>query len=186
MKTDPEWIKANRNADNKRLLKSILVAGLYPNLIKVEPGFRADAPPRLTFLAENGRIEKIQIHPSSVNFEAKKFITKWLVYHERVQTTAIYVRDCTAVTPYQLLLFGGKIEVQHAQGTISIDRWATFQAPAKVGVLLKEIRNQLDRVLATKIENVGKDLGELSDPLVATILELLNGEKMAKTTPKTN
>lgn len=186
LKTDPEWIKANRNADNKRLLKSILVAGLYPNLIKVEPGFRADAPPRLTFLAENGRIEKIQIHPSSVNFEAKKFITKWLVYHERVQTTAIYVRDCTAVTPYQLLLFGGKIEVQHAQGTISIDRWATFQAPAKVGVLLKEIRNQLDRVLATKIENVGKDLGELSDPLVATILELLNGEKMAKTTPKTN
>jgi ATP-dependent RNA helicase DHX57 len=162
------------------------VAGLYPNLIKVDPGSRPDAPPRLSFLAENGRTEKIQIHPSSINFEAKKFITKWLVYHERVQTTAIFVRDCTAVTPYQLLLFGGKIEVQHTQGTISIDRWATFQAPAKVGVLLKEIRNQLDRVLAQKIENVGKDVGELSNPLVLTILELLDSEKIAKMSTKPN
>jgi ATP-dependent RNA helicase DHX57 len=83
-------------------------------------------------------------------------------------------------------LFGGKIEVQHTQGTISIDRWATFQAPAKVGVLLKEIRNQLDRVLAQKIENVGKDVGELSNPLVLTILELLDSEKIAKMSTKPN
>jgi ATP-dependent RNA helicase DHX57 len=186
LETDVDWIRANRNSENKRLLKSVLVAGLYPNLIKVDPGSRPDAPPRLSFLAENGRTEKIQIHPSSINFEAKKFITKWLVYHERVQTTAIFVRDCTAVTPYQLLLFGGKIEVQHTQGTISIDRWATFQAPAKVGVLLKEIRNQLDRVLAQKIENVGKDVGELSNPLVLTILELLDSEKIAKMSTKPN
>ena len=191
LQTDPEWVKANRHADNKRLLKSILVAGLYPNLIKVEPAPRRDAPPRLSFLAENGRTEKIQIHPSSINFEAKSFITRWLVYHERVQTTAIYVRDCTAVTPYQLLLFGGKIEVQHAQGTISIDRWATFQASAKIGVLLKEIRNQIDRVLARKIENTGSEgekdsLDTYVATLVSTILELLDGEKLAKATPKTN
>jgi ATP-dependent RNA helicase DHX57 len=76
--------------------------------------------------------------------------------------------------------------VQHTQGTISIDRWATFQAPAKVGVLLKEIRNQLDRVLAQKIENVGKDVGELSNPLVLTILELLDSEKIAKMSTKPN
>jgi len=182
LKDDAEWIQANRNADNKRLLKAVLVAGLYPHLIKVEPAMRAGAPPRLTFLAENGRSEKIQIHPSSINFEAKKFMTNWLVYHERVQTTAVFVRDCSVVTPYQLLLFGGKIEVQHTQGTISIDRWATFQAPAKVGVLLKEIRNQLDRVLAEKIENVGKNISTLSGPLVHTILELLDGEKMASHT----
>ena len=179
LQTDPDWIQANRNSGNKRLLKAVIVAGLYPNLIKVDPGSRPDAPPRLSFLAENGRTEKIQIHPSSINFEAKKFITKWLVYHERVQTTAIFVRDSTAVTPYQLLLFGGKLEVQHTQGTISIDRWATFQAPAKVGVLLKEIRNQLDRVLAQKIENAGKDVCQMSNALVATILELLDSEKMA-------
>jgi len=184
LQTDPDWIQANRNSGNKRLLKAVIVAGLYPNLIKVDPGSRPDAPPRLSFLAENGRTEKIQIHPSSINFEAKKFITKWLVYHERVQTTAIFVRDSTAVTPYQLLLFGGKLEVQHTQGTISIDRWATFQAPAKVGVLLKEIRNQLDRVLAQKIENAGRDVCAMSNTLVATILELLDSEKMAVKPPR--
>lgn len=182
LNNDPEWVQANRNADNKRLLKAVLVAGLYPNIIKVEPAPRVGAPPRLTFLSESGRSEKIQIHPSSTNFEAKKFMTKWLVYHERVQTTAVFVRDCTPVTPYQLVLFGGKIEVQHALGTISIDRWATFQAPAKVGVLLKGIRNELDRVLSEKIENVGQDISTLSGMLVTTILELLDSEKFASVT----
>jgi len=49
-------------------------------------------------------------------------------------------------------------------------------------VLLKEIRNQLDRVLAEKIENVGKSVSNLSGQLVLTILELLDGEKIAKPT----
>ena len=52
--------------------------------------------------------------------------------------------------------------------------------------MLKEIRNQLDRVLAQKIENVGKDVGELSNPLVLTILELLDSEKIAKMSTKPN
>ena len=49
LETDVDWIRANRNSENKRLLKSVLVAGLYPNLIKVDPGPRPDAPPRLIF-----------------------------------------------------------------------------------------------------------------------------------------
>jgi hypothetical protein len=72
-----------------------------------------------------------------LHYGAKKFATRWMVYHERVQTTSVFVRDCSTVTPYQLLLFGGKIAVQHAQGTLSLDRWATFKAPPRVGVLLK-------------------------------------------------
>ena len=32
--------------------------------------------------------------------------------------------------------------MQHAAGTLSLDTFATFKAPAKVGVLLKEIRQR--------------------------------------------
>jgi hypothetical protein len=35
------------------------------------------------------------------------------MYFEKVKTTKVYVRDCTMVTPYPLLLFGGQIVVKH-------------------------------------------------------------------------
>ena len=80
------------------------------------------------------------------------------------------------MTPYQLLLFGGKIQVQHAAGTLSLDRWASFKAPPRVGVLLKEIRTRLDRVLSDKIERPNEDVQATGGPLVAAILQLLNSE----------
>jgi ATP-dependent RNA helicase DHX57 len=93
-----------------------------------------------------------------------------------VQTTSVFVRDCSTVTPYQLLLFGGKIAVQHAAGTLSVDNWARFKAPARVGVLLKEIRARLERVLTDKIERPEQDLQLTGGPLVEAILQLLNTE----------
>ena len=195
---DPVWRDANRNSSNTRLLKAVLVAGLYPNLVKVSPSHKPTAPPKLAYLSDEGREESLQVHPSSVNHGTKKvsyificvrairmmscFVScvqygnKWLVYHERVQTTGVYVRDCSTVTPYQLLLFGGKIEVQHSGGTLSLDRWATFKAPARVGVLLKEIRGRLDGVLRDKIEMPDEDVTASGGPVVEAILQLLNTE----------
>ena len=195
---DPVWREANRNSQNTRLLKAVLVAGLYPNLVKVAPGHKPTAPPKLAYLSDEGREESLQVHPSSVNHGTKKvrvicicaraiirltrfvscvqYGTKWLVYHERVQTTGVYVHDCSTVTPYQLLLFGGNIEVQHANGTLSLDRWATFKAPARVGVLLKEIRGRLDGVLRDKIEMPDEDVTASGGPVVEAILQLLNTE----------
>ena len=173
---DPIWLDANRNSNNTRLVKAVLVAGLYPNLVKVGVPHKPSAPPRLHYLSDEGKEESLQVHPSSVNYGAKKFASRWLVYHERVQTTGVYVRDCSTVTPYQLLLFGGKIEVRHAEGTLSLDRWATFKAPARVGVLLKEIRARLDGVLRDKIERPDEDVFASGGPVVEAILQLLNTE----------
>ena len=173
---DPIWLDANRNSNNTRLLKAVLVAGLYPNLVKVGTPHKPSAPPKLHYLSDEGKEEMLQVHPSSVNYGAKKFGSRWLVYHERVQTTGVYVRDCSTVTPYQLLLFGGKIEVRHAEGTLSLDRWATFKAPARVGVLLKEIRARLDGVLRDKIERPDEDVFASGGPVVEAILQLLNTE----------
>jgi ATP-dependent RNA helicase DHX57 len=176
---DPVWASANRNASNTRLVKAVLVAGLYPNLIKCAPPSRPTMPPRLTYLGEDGREAPVQVHPSSVNHGAKKYAARWMVYHERVQTTSVFVRDCSTVTPYQLLLFGGKIAVQHAAGTLSLDNeWAKFKAPARVGVLLKEIRARLDRVLSDKIERPDEDVQATGGPLVEAILQLLNTEPL--------
>ena len=190
----PAWESANRHAKNVRLLKACLVAGLYPNVARVESvhssGNRSRSstttniisgsnqqPPKLNYLAEDtGKEAVIQIHPSSINAKAKQFPTRWLVYHERVQTASIFMRDCTSVTPYQLLLFGGKIDVQHSAGTMRMDGWATFEANARIGVLLKEIRSALDGLLREKIENPEVEENARGETIVKTILQLLNSE----------
>jgi ATP-dependent RNA helicase DHX36 len=40
---------------------------------------------------------------------------RFLLFHEKVKTTKVYLRDATLVGAYPLLLFGGKVEVDHAQ-----------------------------------------------------------------------
>ena len=69
---DPVWRDANRNSSNTRLLKAVLVAGLYPNLVKVSPSHKPTAPPKLAYLSDEGREESLQVHPSSVNHGTKK------------------------------------------------------------------------------------------------------------------
>ncbi len=39
------------------------------------------------------------MHPSSVNAERSKFASPWLVYHEKVETSAVYLRDSTVRSP---------------------------------------------------------------------------------------
>lgn len=36
---------------------------------------------------------------------------KWIIFHEKVKTSKLYIRDATLISPISLLLFGGKITV---------------------------------------------------------------------------
>ncbi len=72
----------------------------------------------------------------------------------------LFIRDCSPVTPYAMLLFGGEVAVQHAAGTITIGggQWIRFRAAAKVGVLVKQLRQALDVLLTEKIEQPTLDI----------------------------
>lgn len=50
-------------------------------------------------LREDGAEEPVEvaIHPSSVNSREVRFDSQYLVFHEKVKTTRIYVRDCSTV-----------------------------------------------------------------------------------------
>ena len=37
------------------------------------------------------------------------FPTKWLVYHDKMRTSSIFLYDATMVLPLALLFFGGKV-----------------------------------------------------------------------------
>eukprot|EP00041_Stephanoeca_diplocostata_P021833 m.515906 g.515906 ORF g.515906 m.515906 type:complete len:168 (+) comp21924_c0_seq10:65-568(+) len=126
-KQAPNATNSNENAANTELVKAVLVAGLYPNIVKIEMpppqatrGGRkgskaAPKPPKLKtrkLWESHAPEEAVQIHPSSVLYSCTTFSQPFLTFHEKVKTSAVYVRDGTVVSPFALLLFGGDIQVR--------------------------------------------------------------------------
>lgn len=114
---------------------------------------------------------RVYLHPASANARMGGFHSPWMVYFNKVKTSMVFVRDSTMVPPYALLLFGGKLDVRHAQNKIVIDGWMYFDAASVVGVVILELRKALDDLLSKKIEDPGIDVS--SSKLIDAITKLL-------------
>jgi hypothetical protein len=107
--------------------------------------------------------------------------TRWLVFLERVQTGAAFVRDATPVGPYALLLFGGQLSVRGA--AVLVDGWAQFAAPPRVAVLFGALRRRLDALLADQVARPdGVDVAAAGAELVQALVALLASEPDAPPT----
>ncbi|KAE9074349.1 DExH-box ATP-dependent RNA helicase [Phytophthora fragariae] len=182
----------NENSDTPRIIKAALCAGLYANVAQVvypeQKYFQAahgvveedhNAKQIRYFVrstAEAGQRERVFLHPSSCNFSQTNYDSPWLLYTELVQTSKIFVRESTMVNPYALLLFGGQLEVIHEMNLLTLDGFISFNAVARIGVLIKTIRQHLDRLLMEKIADPFLDIAQSG--LVTAISHLLKSEGM--------
>ncbi|KAI0215575.1 putative ATP-dependent RNA helicase DHX57 [Lamellibrachia satsuma] len=183
--------EANGNNNNMKLVSAILVAALYPNVVQVltpESKYSqscAGAVPKapkaeeLRFKTKNDGY--VHIHPSSVNFLARFYESPYLVYHEKIKTTKVYIRDCTMVSVYPLLLFGGgSIHIDLDQGNFIMsvdDGWIRIRASShQVAELVKELRLELDTLLEEKIETPHMDLSTCphGSRIIDTIVKLIS------------
>ncbi|XP_073530855.1 ATP-dependent DNA/RNA helicase DHX36 isoform X1 [Phyllobates terribilis] len=148
---NPKDPKSNINSDNEKLIKAVICAGLYPKVAKIRVSQKRKRPGvKVSTKADGG----VSIHPKSVNVEEREFQHHWLVYHLKMKTSSIYLYDCTEVSPYSLLFFGGDISIQkdQDQDTIAVDEWIVFQSPARIANLVKDLKTELDSLLKEKIE----------------------------------
>jgi ATP-dependent RNA helicase DHX57 len=99
-----------------------------------------------------------------------------MVYTEMMQTQKVYVRQCSSVPVYALLLFGGDLAVDHINSKIVIDEWAKVTASPKVGVLIRELRKRLDALLALKFEDASICIHE--HPIASATVELVRTDGM--------
>eukprot|EP00939_MAST-03C_sp_MAST-3C-sp1_P002717 g2717.t1 len=193
---------ANANALKLPLIRAALCAGLHGNVVKaVNPAQKYDevhggavaVDPKAKEIryycrgAENeGHVpkERVFMHPASVNFQERSYPMRYLVFHQKVQTSRVYLRDSTAVPPYALLLFCGHLHVEHssladrrratsddAYSELSVDQWIRFEAPSRVGALVRELRALLAELLRRKIERPTIDVSK--SPLIEAFVELL-------------
>ncbi|XP_056423434.1 putative ATP-dependent RNA helicase DHX57 isoform X2 [Hyla sarda] len=165
--------EANTNAENIKLISAMLCAALYPNVVQVKlpegkyQVTRAGAvkmqpkAEELKFVTKNDGY--VHIHPSSINYQVRHFDSPYLVYHEKIKTSRVFVRDCSMVSVYPLVLFGGgqvNVELRKGEFLISLDDgWIRFAAAShQVAELVKELRSELDQLLQDKIKNPTMDL----------------------------
>ncbi|XP_068613399.1 ATP-dependent DNA/RNA helicase DHX36-like [Brachionichthys hirsutus] len=149
---DPKDPKSNINSDNEKLIKAVIVAGLYPKVAMIKPSYSKKRPGVKVYTQADG---KVCIHPKSVNCEETEFNYRWLIYHLKMRTSNIFLYDCTEVSPFSLLFFGGDITIQRDENeeTVAVDRWIVFRSPARIAHLVKSLKEELDSRLEDKIRN---------------------------------
>uniref|UniRef100_A0A9L0S1E5 RNA helicase n=1 Tax=Equus caballus TaxID=9796 RepID=A0A9L0S1E5_HORSE len=149
---DPKDPESNVNSDNEKIIKAVICAGLYPKVAKLRLNLGKKRKMVKVYTKTDGLVA---LHPKSVNVEQTEFHYNWLIYHLKMRTSSIYLYDCTEVSPYCLLFFGGDISIQKDkdQETIAVDEWIVFQSPARIAYLVKELRKELDILLQEKIES---------------------------------
>ena len=72
----------------------------------------------------------VHLHPSSVTATVGYFDTPYLVYHEKIKTSRVFVRELSMVPMYPMILFGGtgvEVIMQRGQFVVSLERgWIKF------------------------------------------------------------
>ena len=116
----------------------------------------------------------MHVYPSSVNHNvpASLLPSSWLCFHSRVRSSRVFIHDSTPVSTHAVLLFGGDMDVRHAQRVVVLDGWVKLDAPPRTAVLFRELRKRLEAVLLSKLRNPH---AVWSDPTVVDdIVQLLS------------
>ena len=173
--------EASVNAGNEPLVRAVICAGLFPNVALVESVSGGGSKPGGSGAQHKAKVRTkgdgdVSLHPTSVVFGLTRFEHRFLLFHEKVKTAKVYIRDATMIGPYPLLLFGGKVAVDHGRSQATCDGWIKFRAAPRVAVLFKALRKELDGLLMQKIATPELNMAKRSGDLVRTIVELLETE----------
>jgi ATP-dependent RNA helicase DHX36 len=154
---------ANENSGQEDVIKAVVAAGLYPNVVissnKRREGRPSKRPPRLTVRG----IGQVELHPKSALFGTTAFPQPYLVYHTLVRSTACFVHDATCVPVMALILFGGKLSVRDVgseRGAVvmTLDGWLTLHLAAESAACIVALTQRMQRCLQAKFSTPSLDV----------------------------
>ena len=64
------------------------------------------------------------LHPSSVTYNTGHFENPYLVYHEKIKTSRVFLREVSMVPVYPMILFGGtgvEVSLQRGKFVLSLE-----------------------------------------------------------------
>ncbi|KAE8228904.1 hypothetical protein CF326_g6143 [Tilletia indica] len=194
------------NALNLNMLRAVLAAALWPSVVRIQtppPLFKESASgamlrdPEARTIKYFDRVQgRLFLFGTSVNFDATGYSSSYMAVFQKAvikQSAAgpgggpggaapgatrekVMMRDANEVPLYALLLFGGKLKVNHSVGGITIgnaaasgggggdtegddqterDGWVKLRASGRIAVLCSQLRALLDAVLDAAVEDPG-------------------------------
>lgn len=143
----------NENGDKPEVVHAVICAGLFPNVAHVIVPLGATNGEHILW----HRQERLHFHSSSVNSKKKRFLSseRWIAFHEKFGTPhRVSVSTTCFVHPLALLLFGGSVAVKHLDRKVIVDDWIEIGMAASTGVMMRELRRQVNGLLLEMIQDV--------------------------------
>lgn len=146
-------VAANVIAPGKGVLSTCLaslVAG-SGNVAKVDtPSTAGDMRP--TYYVGQ---ERVWLHPTSFlcGEDANRYQDQhWLVYHAKLRTKKLFLKDASFVTPMAVALFGKEIVAYPRECIVTLGGyWQAMYASYRTAALLRQLRNKVERCVRTRI-----------------------------------
>ncbi|KAB0392087.1 hypothetical protein E2I00_015217 [Balaenoptera physalus] len=177
--------QCNEYSEEEELVKGVLMAGLYPNLIQVRQGkvtrqgkFK---PNSVTYRTKSGNI---LLHKSTINREATRLRSRWLTYFMAVKSNgSVFVRDSSQGSGFthpgfprlSLPLDDGR----RATISLSDSDLLRLEGDSRTVRLLRELRRALGRMversLRSELAALPPCVQEEHGQLLALLAELLRG-----------
>ncbi|KAF2070679.1 hypothetical protein CYY_008005 [Polysphondylium violaceum] len=181
----------NSNSDKTKILTGVICAGMYPKIARIDYptatySKTASGAQRNKFQADDlliqtntdGKLTQTFVHPRSVNYKEGEYTYPFLIYHDRVLTSRLFLHNISNITPLTLLLFsiGGDIELNKTNyQEITLDKWLIFKPTSgKIAVLFNEVRILFNHLLKQKIDN--PDYSTHSSIIIDIITKLVMSE----------
>uniref|UniRef100_A0A8C5N2Q1 RNA helicase n=1 Tax=Leptobrachium leishanense TaxID=445787 RepID=A0A8C5N2Q1_9ANUR len=174
----------NQFSDEDELVKSVLMAGLYPNLIQVRRGQVAKGkfkPNALMYRTKGG---VVHLHKSTINRGKQNLRSPWLTYFLAMKSSgAVFVRDSSMVHPLAVLLMADSEACVTDNGRdmvvyLSDSDLLKLESDSRTVTLLGDLRRALcqmkERILRQEEPALPPHVEEQHTHLLAVLVELLN------------
>ncbi|XP_065442760.1 ATP-dependent RNA helicase DHX30 isoform X2 [Chrysemys picta bellii] len=176
----------NQYSEEEELVKGVLMAGLYPNLIQVRQGkvtrqgkFK---PNSYSYRTKAGTV---LLHKSTINRQASKLYSRWLTYFMAVKSNGgVFVRDSSQVHPLAVLLMTDTdIHVRDDgwRATVSLtdSDLLVLEGDSYTIRLLRDFRVSLSKMVETclcyEMSAIPGDLHHQHSQLLDILVDLLKG-----------
>ncbi|XP_072544819.1 ATP-dependent RNA helicase DHX30 [Salminus brasiliensis] len=175
--------KLNEHSQQEQLLKAVLLAGFYPNLIKVKKGFVNKKgrfrPDNLSYFTQGG---PVLLHRSSVNRGEQDLPSRWLTFFSAIKSNDnVFIRDSSTIHSLSLLLLTDcdlmerRVSWDRVEVTLpgrSLVRW---ELSVQSWELLWELRKSLQAMIHRNLQNSQSSATSTQDSqLISLLVDLLN------------
>ena len=160
-------LPCNRNGTSVAVLRAVLVAGLYPNVVRVQKSDTKASRYGYEFFSNN---ESVSIHPGSINYRLPFGKKRWLVYHQKQRTSQMFVYDSSVVSPRALLLFGGPMTYDFDSTKISVGPDISFKTTPQTWKIMALLREEMEIVLEQRLDDPNNDAFRRTEERVMQII----------------